>query len=85
MTANRLEVAPAFTARATTVNLDYEDSLAAGVALDSAAKDLRGHLRHAPTDEHFAAVLTAHAERLERVSAALSDARMAALRKEWSR
>ena len=84
MTANRLEVAPAFTALATTATLDYEDSIAAGVALDLVVDDLRAGL-HMHTDEHLVAWQTDRAERLERVIAALAAARAAALRKEWSR
>ena len=83
MTANRLEVAPAFTALATTVTLDYEDSITADAALNLVVDDLRAGL-HMHTDEHLAAWQTDRAERLERVIAALAAARAAALREEWS-
>ena len=84
MTANRLEVAPAFTALATTATLDYEDSITADAALNLVVDDLRAGL-HMHTDEHLVAWQTDRAERLERVIAALAAARAAALRKEWSR
>ena len=83
MTANRLEVAPAFTALATTATLDYEDSITADAALNLVVDDLRAGL-HMHTDEHLVAWQTDRAERLERVIAALAAARAAALRKEWS-
>ena len=83
MTANRLEVAPAFTALATTATLDYEDSITADAALNLVVDDLRAGL-HMHTDEHLVAWQTDRAERLERVIAALAAARAAALREEWS-
>ena len=83
MTANRLEVAPAFTALATTATLDYEDSITADAALNLVVDDLRAGL-HTHTDEHLVAWQTDRAERLERVIAALAAARAAALREEWS-
>ena len=83
MTANRLEVAPAFTALDTTATLDYEDSITADAALNLVVDDLRAGL-HMHTDEHLVAWQTDRAERLERVIAALAAARAAALREEWS-
>ena len=83
MTANRLEVAPAFTALATTATLDYEDSITADAALNLVVDDLRAGL-HMHTDEHLVAWQTDRAERLERGIAALAAARAAALREEWS-